>query len=360
MRLFVYFILVTLVIYLFDKYAYEIDQFLSKLRVFIRYKVFNLRTFDEFGIPYSISIRHKEKFISPFYVVHYGLIYSRIYKDSVTDKKIHWQFDKTLDLWNEPPKSIKKEFFIYAADWVVKNMTELGGCYHIIYSFDWRYEGYPNGILKAPWYSGLTDAYAIILLLRAYDITKDKKYLDSAKKLYESSITHIRDGGNLNYLKGFPWIEEYIDPRVSDYDKLSFVLNGMIYATFGIVSYEAYLGISSGYSDKLIESIIANLTSFVKGEWSYYDLIGTSANLKYHRIHIGLLDELVDYMKKNPSKYSNHIGNLMDIKNLWRKSLKHLGIYYVLYGERSFAYYNFITFFAFSLLLCFVIGGFIC
>jgi len=360
MCILVYFILIILVIYLFDKYAYEIDQFLSKLRVFFRYKVFNLRTFDEYGIPHSYSMKHKEKFISPFYVVHYGLIYSRIYKNTLSDTKIHWQFDKTLDLWNEPPKIVKKEFFIHAADWIVENITELEGCHHIIYRFDWIYKGYPNGMLKAPWYSGLTDAYSIILLLRAYDITKDRKYLDSARKLYETSVTHIKDGGNLNYLNGFPWIEEYIDPKVIDYGKLPFVLNGMIYATFGIISYENYIGISNGYSDKLIESIIANLVSFVKGKWSYYDLIGTSANLKYHRIHVGLLEELIEYITKKSPKYSNYTRYLEDIKDLWEKSLKHSGIFYILYGERSFAYYNFVAFFLFFLLLCFIVGGFIC
>jgi len=352
-------VLIISIIILFNKYAYEIDQFNSKIRNCIVKGEFNLRVFDDKGIPYSISPNKRNKFVSPFYVVHYGLLYSGIYKKDKNYKGIHWRFDSSLDLWNEPPKSIKREYFIYAANWLVDHIAKFDGCYHIIYNFDWKYKNYPNGKLNSPWYSGLTDGYSIILFLRAYDVTKDEKYLECAQKMYEACITPISNNGNLNLLDGLPWIEEYIDPKVKDYHRLPFVLNGMIYATYGVIAYENYMEIINGYSKALIRSIIYNLNKFVNKRWSFYDLVGTSANLKYHRIHVGLLKELYDYIKDIP-EFSEDIRDIETVMNIWKKSLNNIGINYILYGEKTVTYYHFLVSFILTVIIIFLIWFYIC
>lgn len=338
----IYFIGITII---FNRFAYEIDQFNSKLRNFLFRGEFSLRKFKD-GIPYSISPKLDSFFVSPFYVVHYGLIYSKIYKESYQKFGLHWSFDKTLDLWNEKPPVIKSEFFIKLSDWIVDNVRLLNGRYHLIYNFDWPYKGYVNNSLKAPWYSGLTDGYAIVLLLRAYDVTKNVKYLDVADKLYLSTITPIFDGGSLNFLDGKMWIEEYVDPKIGDYSKMSYVLNGMIYGTYGIISYEYYRNIKDGYSKNLIESIFFNLDKFYHSGWSFYDLIGNSSNLKYHRIHKALLDELIEFTKfMYPDIYEKYCNKIEYINSKWTTSYNNLGFFYILYGEKSFTYFHFLGFY---------------
>jgi len=339
-----------IVSFTFNRFAYEIDQFNSKFRNLLKNKKFTLREFDESGIPYSISPKYNEKFVSPFYVVHYGLIYSNSYKERHKYNGLHWNFNETLELWNEKPLKVKN--FIALSDWIVQNIKEINGKFHLVYSFDWIYKGYPNNLLRAPWYSGLTDAYSLLLLLRAYDVSRDVKYLDAADKLYMSSISLISEGGSLNFLNDKPWIEEYIDPKVKEYDRLPYVLNGMIYATYGIIAYESFRNMENGYSRKLIESIFSNLEKFYNNGWSYYDLIKTSANLKYHRIHKGLLTELINFTKK---RYFGDNKTLLDkaqkILLAWEKSCNNLGLYYILYGEKSFTYWHFVAFYIFVLLL---------
>lgn len=63
----------------FNFFAYEINQFNAKLRVLVRTGELGLRAFDDRGMPVSRNARTGEDFVSPFYVVHYGLIYSDIH-----------------------------------------------------------------------------------------------------------------------------------------------------------------------------------------------------------------------------------------------------------------------------------------
>ncbi|MCX7720178.1 MAG: D-glucuronyl C5-epimerase family protein [Dictyoglomus thermophilum] len=349
----VWFFLVSLI---FNKFAYEINQFNAKFRNLLIHKKFNIIEFDENGFPYNFSPKYRDKFISPFYVVHYGIVYSEFYKKRYDYHNLHWNFEETLELWDKKAMKTEKDF-IPLCDWIVQNIKKINGKFHLIYDFDWIYKGYPNNLIRAPWYSGLTDAYSLILLLRAYDITKDVKYLEAADKLYISSISPISEGGSLNFLDGKPWIEEYVDPRIDDYKKLPYVLNGMIYATYGIMAYEKFRNVKNGYSLKLLESIFYNLEKFYNNGWSYYDLIKTSANLKYHRIHRGLLAELIGLVREG---YFEIDRNLLDkaekILVAWNKSCDNLGLYYILYGERSFTYWHFLASYIFVLLSYWPLG----
>ncbi len=346
----------------FDKFAYYIDNFNAKIRILITKGSSKLRTFDENGIPYSFNPRIKDKFISPFYVVHYGLLYSQVYKeslDNLSKERYIWKLDSTLPLWNIPPKrtskSVEREYFINSARWVVKNLKKFNRHYHLIYDFEWQYKGYPGGKLTPPWYSGLTDSYAIILLLRAYEITKDYIYIDAAKKLYETVTTTIDNGGDLNYLNGLPWIEEYIDPKVTDYNKLSYVLNGMIYAFYGVLAYEDYFQIRDGLSKKLSLSIYNSIDKYnMSNRWSLYDLIGGVANIKYHRIHIGLLEELV-FINGN---FQLPVDKFRKLYWGWKRGLSHPGFYLVVFGNKTIGYFHFLAEYILLLILpmVFIVG----
>jgi hypothetical protein len=159
---------------------------------------------------------------------------------------------------------------------------------HILYHFTYPYKGTSQGFLLAPWHSGLTDAVAIKLLLRAYVVTNDKRYLDEASHLYNSVLGPIEKGGSLIVDEaGNPWIEEYVARNNTNFP---FVLNGMIYATLAVMEYEEFMKLGNRMGKKLIQGIKSRLQEFDAHYWTWYDLVGTLANIKYHRIHIALLN----------------------------------------------------------------------
>lgn len=319
--------------FIFNKYAYEINQFNAAARVFMKHGSFDVRYFDEKGIPHSKNPKYEDGFISPFYVVHYGMIYSRGYSGQFNGA--HWGYDKTLNLWNVYPNKIDNQFFKNSADWVVNNLKMYNGQYHLIYDFDWNYKGYKKGKLTAPWYSGLADSYAIMLMLRAYDVYGSKKYLVAAEKLYKSVLTPYEGGGSLTELNGKPWIEEYVQPGLNT-NKMAFVLNGMIYSTYGVIAYERFMH-EEKYSNILLDSIVHNLDSFGQSYWSQYDLIGNAANIKYHRIHVGLLEELMNIA----SMSINQKEKIKSIHDKWEFGQDMSGFFWVLSANLTFSWIHF-------------------
>jgi hypothetical protein len=324
---------VLLVVVVFNKFAFEIDEFNTLIRIFIATGQKEIRVFDSQGIPHSYNARFDKSFISPFYVVHYGLIYSDSIKNRSDMKGFHWRRDPSIRYWHVPPAIVNDDYFKYSVDWIVSNIKYINGCAHLIYSFDWPYEKYPRGILKSPWWSGLTDSYAIILLLRAYDVYGDEVYLRAAKPLYDSVLTPISLGGSLSEKHGLPWIEEYVDPLV-DAKGMSFVLNGMIYSYYSIKSFEEYFSIKNGASNSLKFSIKNNYESFSLGNWSYYDSLGNASNIKYHRISVAQLGEFM--------------GNDETLKKLyyhWKIGANNPGYYWLISPGWPISKFHFIAMF---------------
>lgn len=331
---YVWFLLLVILCYLFNIFAYEIESVNARIRNLLITGNTQVRIFNDKGLPISSNPNVEGNFISPFYVVHYGLIYSQMYNDELKKDKFHWKEDTSIEFWNVPPKNVKREYFKNAVDWLVENLDTSFKEAHFIYNFDWGYKGYPNGMLKAPWWSGLTDAYSIILLLRAYDIYGDEQYINAAEALYKSSIEEVKLNGSLTYLHGDKWIEEYVDPNANP-NKLAYVLNGMIYSTFGIKAYEDAFAITNGETQNLIKSIERNISLFDKGSsWSNYDLIGNTCNMKYHRIHIALMNEMYNLTGANIFK---------EKKEQWKKGVKNIGFNWVINSTSSIAKKMYLT-----------------
>jgi hypothetical protein len=277
----------------FSIWEYEIDQFNAKVRNFVVNKKFCLREFDEIGLPISYSARSRTTFISPFYVVHYGILYSN---DLEHPKEFHylWENDSFLKSWNVPALSKYRTFesFISLCDWVTEHVSYKKNKAHLLYYFDWYYENLQGKVIKAPWWSGLTDGYALLLLSRAYVLTGKENYRATADALYESVSSNIKDGGSLlNLPDGHKWIIEYVDTAMES-RYLPRVLNGMIIATFGVYAYEKTFLQEKMLSYDLMRAIKAHVADYDLGWWTAYDAIGNVSNIKYHRIHLALQEDM--------------------------------------------------------------------
>ena len=249
------------------------------------------RRFRPDGLPISNIPRLGLSVENPFYVVHYGILYSGCRAAAHPGDPL-WAGDDTLGLWNLPPPRglVTFEHALVASAWVVAHCQDRGRGYHLYYDFPWPYPGTSQGYLAPPWYSGLTDGYALVLLLRAHAETGGAVYLETARRLYQSVRRPVAAGGSLVWLEGgHPWIEEYVAPNN---DRPPLVFNGMFYATLGVLAYERAVRQTDPLGPKLLATLRVCADRYERDGWTHYDRFGRPNSFKYHGIHVGIARQL--------------------------------------------------------------------
>ncbi len=224
--------------------------------------------FDSEGIPLTRFHRKPDWQHNPITVCQYGLHH----------------FNRFLKTQNEESKKI----FLTQANWLIQN-AEQGANDSVV----WRYRfDIPFYKISAPWISGMAQGQAISVLLRAHQLTDEQKYFEIAhfaRKVFDLSVN---EGGVISYfLDQKPVIEEYASPEF-----LTGVLNGFIFAIFGVYDFAQYTGdkTANQFFIELIDSLKNNLARYDSGFWSYYDLKLPMrlASKAYHRLHIEQLQVL--------------------------------------------------------------------
>lgn len=165
-------------------------------------------------------------------------------------------------------------------DWLVDNITKEGTYIHDFVL--------PFYNFKKPWVGGLSQGLAISSLIKAYDITDDTLYLDTAKKAFEGLRKHcvVKDSED-NY-----WITEY--PGVPT------ILNGFIYALFGVYDIKDYVAEAEELWKECIHTLRKNLLKYDLNYWSRYDMeTGIPATIFYHKIHIEQMKALSDLSEEH-------------------------------------------------------------
>lgn len=154
------------------------------------------------------------------------------------------------------------------------------------YNFD-----YPTYELKAPWYSGMAQGLGIEVLVAAYKLSDDDKYLHEARLAANSLYVPIDANGVAIYINNGNdgiWFEEYAKKNTEP----PMVLNGHNFALIGL---EKLLPYDSSYTELYHQGVKAleyKIPYFDEKVWSRYDLVKLMANPKYHRIHIDQLNYL--------------------------------------------------------------------
>ena len=189
-----------------------------------------------------------------------------------------------FNLYRKTGNRERLESFLAAADWLVDNLEPNEyGIKVWMHHFDFEY----RDTLKSPWYSGLAQGQGLSVLVRAYELNKEKQYLDAAISAYKAFEKSIDEGGVIAYNKaGHTWIEEYIVHPPTH------VLNGLIWALWGV--YDYYLATSFHHPknlyERVIQTIIDHIHQYDLGYWSLYELSGTKlkmiASPFYHSLHI--------------------------------------------------------------------------
>lgn len=171
-----------------------------------------------------------------------------------------------------------------AADWLIATLEQNGhGVWVWFHRFDWPY----RGTLRAPWYSALAQGQGVSLLVRAFQETRDERYLEAACKAFQAFRLEIAQGGvSWRDESGRIWFEEYI------VNPPSHILNGFIWASWGVYDYA--LLTNDEEATRLFEearrTLSENLVRYDTGYWSLYELSPTRlpmlASPFYHRLHV--------------------------------------------------------------------------
>ena len=157
--------------------------------------------------------------------------------------------------------------------WLLENMSDDGAYWHD-FSFPF-YDDFPQ-----PWVGGLAQGLAISAFVRAYILYKDKKYLECAKRAYNALNKYCLFTNNDGV-----WIKEY--PNVPT------ILNGMIYAMFGVYDMMSYDDSAVHLWESTVDTLLRNLCRYDTGYWSKYDLVNHyPATPFYHGLHIRQLKAL--------------------------------------------------------------------
>ncbi|GEM_PF-384923 len=114
---------------------------------------------------------------------------------------------------------------IAAADWLVYNQDMGTGKW--LYKFPFNVGGMDIR-LESGWSSAMGQGQAISLLVRAYSLTKDGRYIQAAERGLEPLKIDVENDGLTRYIDGHPYYEEYpTNPP-------SYALNGFMFTLLGL------------------------------------------------------------------------------------------------------------------------------
>ena len=145
--------------------------------------------------------------------------------------------------------------------------------------------------LSAPWRSALAQGQAISVLIRAYQLTGNGRYLEATHQGYRTFhyLTRDHEGGVLDDQDGFTWLEEYIVKPANH------VLNGFIWALWGVRDYAIYFNYDHAHNlwEECLRTLESNLKNYDLGFWTSYDwpqgydrdLPVMPSSMYYQRLH---------------------------------------------------------------------------
>lgn len=180
-----------------------------------------------------------------------------------------------LDLFLESKDSRYKIKFKQCADWALDHQLVSGAWDNFSYY-------YPNNP-----YGAMAQGEGASLLLRAYKLYEEIKYLDAAKKAIDYMLISKEHGGCTSFSGS--------DVIFLEYPHRKAVMNGWIFAWWGLYDYVLATGDDGTYKNLMnmsLTSLISYMPQFRNKYWSIYDLEGRIASPFYHNLHIAQMQAM--------------------------------------------------------------------
>jgi heparosan-N-sulfate-glucuronate 5-epimerase len=171
--------------------------------------------------------------------------------------------------------------------------------------------------LKAPWFSAITQGFALSLFIRAHQLDPSGPWPQLAYQTWLGYHLPVEDGGFCRHVSQGCIYEEYPGPE------LDCVFNGMCFALIGLWEGSQFGLIAGAEADfkKGLRALGSYLPRFDHAEWSLYSLNGCLgkpllASPYYHRAN-ALLAKIVGLMGNEPE--------FLSYGEKWLKSGRSLG-----------------------------------
>jgi D-glucuronyl C5-epimerase C-terminus len=173
---------------------------------------------------------------------------------------------------------------------LIDRRVESRGAWYFPYDFDFAVHGDATQTLKAPWYSGMAQGLALSTFTRLFQVTKDPAWKAAADATFTSLDTGPVSGepfGSWVSSAGDLWLEEYPRTPVANSER---VLNGHIYAAFGVYDYAQLTG--SARAKRLYDGALTTVTRYLLSDFrtpqwaSLYSLRHRLPTTSYHQKHV--------------------------------------------------------------------------
>jgi hypothetical protein len=179
--------------------------------------------------------------------------------------------------------------------WLKRHAVPLGD------GIGWAYEqSLPVFDLKAPWFSGIVQGFALSLLVRAHRLEPTGPWAELAAQTWRSFRVPVERGGFCREIDGGAIYEEYPGPQ------LDCVFNGMCHALIGLweASHSGLVNEAEVDFCRGVKGLRGYLSQFDYKGWSLYSLNRTLgrpylASPYYLRAN-GLLSQVVGLMSGEP------------------------------------------------------------
>ena len=195
----------------------------------------------------------------------------------------HWNALRTTQ------ETAHREAFLILANWLLEHESPISkttSCWPIPFAM-------PNYYAPGPWLSASTQGTAISVLIRAYQLTNDVAFLDTAHRAVRIFELDILDGGVSTPIgKNGVFFE-----AIAVYPA-AHILKGHILALLGLYDY-VYLTRDSNIEALLergLNTLHMMIEEFDTGYWTLYDLLHKRLTSRSnHSLYIALLEALTNY-----------------------------------------------------------------
>ncbi len=173
--------------------------------------------------------------------------------------------------------------FLCQAGWLVRQLaTRPSG----VRGWEYQFQSDKKFSLKVPWMSALAQGQAMSALLRAYVITNQTRYLDTAHAAFQAFTIPIAEDGFLLNEGGQTFFEEFPSHPPS------YVLDGFMFSLFGVYDYALITSDAKAMTlfTQAVDTLENLLPEYDLGFWSRGDLLKRwppmIASPFYHNLHI--------------------------------------------------------------------------
>lgn len=213
--------------------------------------------------------------------------------------------------------------FLYLSDYLIEMQEEDGS-----YRYEMAFALKPTMTIPPGFVSGMAQGEILSVFIRAYDVSKDTKYLDAGYKTLEFLLKDADEDPSAgcrrslsDFVEGYPELEPFSDLRMPEEfvtSPTSYILNGNMIAMVGL--YDWYEGAPEEYGAEDAKEAFDEAISAMKVVLPYYDYYGYTG--------YDLLQFYTDCYVNLGSLYAH------------RLYIEHLHVFYMITGDEELRYWR--------------------